>query len=234
MVKVFISHAWTENAEYERFVNTLDQVIGRTKWTNLSVPRSAAIDVAREESKIQGDEFLRLNEELWRARARLRDSKLPDVRWRIRFKDDKIMEEETRGSVQAKIEELETSLERYGSRRRDVVDDLKHAGRQIRAFPTLSSVIRERLKEAEIAFVLLTSMVRLHDWVDYEIRLSPALKVPMVGIKIQSVDISRDFKNDCREVIDWSNTEIERILDRLRGGQLVWEPEEDGGRRRWF
>jgi hypothetical protein len=222
MVKVFISHAWGENTEYERFVDTLDQVFDHTKWINLSIPRSAAIDVLREELARQENELTRLKEELWRARARLRDPSLPDAISRTVWKDGESREVETVGSVRAKIHSLQAALESYLYIRQDLglelPEDLhvdrKNASAHISAYPALSAAIRDRLQKAEIVFVLLTSMVRLHEWVDHEIRLSAMLEVPIIGVKTQFV-VSQDIHVDCDEVIDWSKAQIERIVGRF-------------------
>ena len=52
MTKMFISHTWSEDAQYQRFGN---DVFGAGSWINLSIPQDAAIDLVREEARLRED-----------------------------------------------------------------------------------------------------------------------------------------------------------------------------------
>jgi len=49
---MFISHTWSEDAQYQRFGN---DVFGAGSWINLSIPQDAAIDLVREEARLRED-----------------------------------------------------------------------------------------------------------------------------------------------------------------------------------
>jgi hypothetical protein len=214
MVRVFICHSWNECDEYEEFVRTLDEAFSSTGWTNLSIPRIAALDVAQEERRINSDEVTRLQEALWRARMRLSDPGLRDVVSRTIYKrDGTVTEAETLRTVKKQISQLEQALAATGYvSKSEIFEDLvrvqKFASDFIYKYPVLFAAIRERITESQIVFVLLTSMVRLHEWIQYEIRLTESLGRPTIGVKVESAFDSRDFHLRCEHIIENNVAEV--------------------------
>lgn len=216
MLKVFISHSWSENHHYERFVNLLEGVLVDAKWENVSIPRSAAIDILNEESLRHENEYRRLEEALWRASAQLRDPNLPDVTSRIVWVGGQVKEVPTVGSVRAEMERIKSlmgQLEKKACKAHGYPYDPKNASKHIRTYPELSIAIRDRLQAANLVFVLLTPLVRLKKWVDYEIALTSMVDVPIIGVQFGSSYISHDIHVDCDDIIALESQELRRVSD---------------------
>src|SRR5439155_1601258 len=79
VVSIFISHAWSESAVYERSVDLIDESLGRGKWRNVSIPSSEAIDLCKSIPWSLEAECDRLEDELIRIEAELRRPNLPDA-----------------------------------------------------------------------------------------------------------------------------------------------------------
>jgi hypothetical protein len=172
MARLFISHAWTETLEYERFVCTLDRALDG-RWRNLSVPRSKAIDILADEDRRRKDKLPWLQEELWRAEVRLQDPKLPKVFGsRYVFRDGELREVPTVDSVKAEVESLKAQISALKLERRspqeldqepDPISSIedyfrppdpskpnKYLSAYVEDHPALSGAIRNRLSESEL------------------------------------------------------------------------------------
>lgn len=220
MVKVFISHTWDEGLKYDQMTIILDQVLGHGQWTNVSVPQTGPIDVPGEQLRRQRSQVDRLEDELWEARARLSDPSLPDVVSRTVWRGGEQKELETVGTINAKIAAIRTRLEPFREMRQGLQSDSytidhKWASASVRASPELSIAIRNRMEQADIMLLLITSMVRLREWVDYEIALAALLAIPTIGIRAMSDNLSPDFRVVCDEVVEWDNAQIAAALKRL-------------------
>jgi hypothetical protein len=218
-MRIFISHSWEEVNYYEEMVGLIDFVLGSDTWTNMSIPRDKALNVLTAQSLRYEEEARRLEEALWNAEAALRDPSLPDAISLTKWIDGMPVEVPTVGSVRNEIDRIRYELAELGmkaGRDRGVPVDPKGASAHIRAYPELAHAIREKLQTADLVFVLLTRLVRLHQWVDYEVALSAMVDIPIIGVRPESFRETYEDRIDMNEIIDMDEDDVRRVLNAFR------------------
>ena len=218
-LKVFVSHAWSESSHYDHFVTLLDEAFGADGWLNKSIRRSEAIDVLRPQHEAAKSTIKHLENELWRARAIL--PTLPDVVARyVLDKDGEFRVQPTAYDMKCKIIDLEEQLFAARQASPEVVGENidywpgKEASKLSELYPVLSDAIRARLFEADVVFVLLSSMASFHEWIRYEVSVGTS-RTPSVGVKLPTHSPSPYFDPGCDMMIDPVAVDIHSAIRRL-------------------
>jgi len=160
MIGIFVSHSWGEDAIYQRFVAMLDEVIGNDGWNNLSIPWSAPLDILSPREWYLEEKLQRLEDQLIRVEAELRNPDLPDAIERIVWDEQgQRRNVPTVASVRKERNRLLNEMSELvvdRAKEREQFLDLKDASKHIRVHPVLSIAIRNRIKQAQLVFVLLS------------------------------------------------------------------------------
>jgi hypothetical protein len=210
MKKIFISHTWSANSLYEALVARFDSILGCANWENISIPKSAAVDLLEVEREHNRDKREKLNNDLWQARAKLADPALRDALSLTVFRDGKLVELPTVASVSREIGLLQSALDELDDPSRELAEAIDHndgyqrtlrgAGldkdisRQIRLHPVISRVLHDRVGQSDLIFVLLTGMVWINEWVEHELKIARGWDLPTIGVIVDDGPISPEHK----------------------------------------
>ncbi len=222
MLSIFISHDWNESEKYNNFEKLLNSVLGVDAWNNLSIPRSQAIELRGWENAQLEASLDHFEEKIIHLQAALQDPGLSRALYRVSWDERGNKRElDCVGSIEERLahtyHEREELIGESGERYEMPPEfrDRKGASHRIRLDPELSLIIRRRIVNADIVFILITPFCRMRRWIDFEIAVCAGTSARVIGVEAGGYS-TLDFRIDCHKVVSWSREGIRAsIHDRL-------------------
>ncbi len=222
MLRVFISHTWSETAVYERVVEILNFELGAKAWEDLSIPQSRRLELIRQNLSEEEEHQATIATELNRLKALLADPNLPDVSYRAVYRNGVLEEIPTYGSVLKKIRQLRGALDDHRFKVANFGEgeprvDVKGSYRAMQMFPELASAIEHRIASADVVLALITPLVGFREWVEFEIASCAKLGIPVVCVQAGE-HVSANFRLECQKIIPLQPGELVLAI----GGYGAW------------